>query len=225
MSKRLIGSDGKLTIGSFGTELIAAATLVADKWYLVTGIDGSASVFPVGAVVGYMYKAEGGEVLGTADKAKLWTSTDMCDVQSWGLDFSKDSVDVTTFCDNARKKRAGKTDVTGSCEGVFTTGVTSVDGGFQNQFMTIVRQNPDGVSPADYVVSVAEGETMMVQLYADKNADSTGEIEAFYWAPIELTGFSASAGGEDAQAFSAPFVIAPSTEAQFAYYEFTVPAP
>ena len=216
MGRRLIGSDGKLTIGTFGPE-ITTGDLVEGSWYIVTAL-ATASGLPTGATVGYMFKSEG-ETLVSGDKVKLWTGTDMCDVQSWGLEFSKDSVDVTTFCDNVRTKRAGKTDVTGTCEGVFTTEVTSIDGGFLNQFMDIVRQNETA-----YTVKVAEGSTMLCQLYADKTADDPGEVEAFYLAPIELTGFSASAGGEDAQAFSAPFVIAPGDGLKFAYYEYTIPA-
>lgn len=219
MAKRLIGSDGKLVIGSFGTE-VTTGTLVAGKWYLVTAVGGTSGL-PVGATVGYMLKGDG-ETLGAGDKVKLWTGQDMCDIQSWGLEFAKDSVDVTTFCDTVRTKRGGKTDVNGSCEGVFTTAVTSIDGGFLNQFMDIVRQTPG--ETVEYKVTLAEGSTMMVQLYADKTANDPEEIEAFYLAPIELTGFSASAGGEDAQSFSAPFVIAPSADFTFAYYEYTIPA-
>jgi hypothetical protein len=216
MGKRLIGSDGKLVIGSFGAE-ITTGDLTEGLWYLVTAVGGTTAL-PSGATVGFMVKGTG-ETLASGDKVKLWTGQDMCDVQSWGLEFAKDSVDVTTFCDNVRTKRAGKTDVTGTCEGVFTTQVTSIEGGFLNQFMDIVRQDD-----TTYKVILAEGSTMLCQLYADKTADDPGEVEAFYLAPIELTGFSASAGGEDAQSFSAPFVIAPSDDMKFAYYEFTVPA-
>ena len=219
MGKRLIGSDGKLVIGSFGAE-VTTGDLVVGSWYLVTAVAGTSGL-PDGATVGYMLKGNG-ETLGSGDKVKLWTGTDMCDVQSWGLEFTKDSVDVTTFCDTVRTKRAGKTDVTGTCEGVFTTELTSIDGGFLNQFMDIVRQTPDATT--EYKVTLAEGSTLMVQLYADKTANDPAEVEAFYLAPIELTGFSASAGGEDQQAFSAPFVIAPSSEFNFAYYEYTIPA-
>lgn len=216
MGKRLIGSDGKLVIGQFGPE-VTTGDLIEGSWYLVIAL-GATTGLPAGATEGYMLKGSG-ETLGTGDIVKLWTGTDMCDLQSWSIEFQKDSVDVTTFCDNVRTKRAGKTDVTGSCEGVFTSEVTSIDGGFLNQFMDIVRQ-----TEAAYKVTLAEGVTMLCQLYADKTANDPGEVEAFYLAPIELTGFSASAGGEDAQSFSAPFVIAPSDEVKFAYYEFTIPA-
>jgi hypothetical protein len=216
MGKRLIGSDGKLVIGTFGPE-ITTGDLTDGQWYLTIAL-GATTGLPSGATAGYMFRSEG-ETISTGDIVKLWTGQDMCDIQSWGLEFQKESVDVTTFCDNVRTKRAGKTDVTGTCEGVFTTEVTSIDGGFLNQFMDIVRQ-----TDTTYTVVLAEGSTMLCQLYADKTANDPGEIEAFYLAPIELTGFSASAGGEDAQSFSAPFVIAPSEDMKFAYYEFTVPA-
>ncbi len=220
MSKRLIGSDGKLVVGTFGAT-IDTGTLTVDVWYLVTVVGGS-SVLPTNAVVGYLYKADGTEdFTASGDEAKPWTGTDLCDVQSWGLDMSKAEAEVTTMCDNVRVYRAGKTDVTGNLEGVFTIGVTNLVGGFQNQFVTIVKQDDAGTPPADYVISLAAGATVLAKLYVDKTV-VTGESEGFYYVPISLTGFSAAAGGEDAQTFTAPFRVAPSAsgEAVFAFYEY-----
>jgi hypothetical protein len=169
-----------------------------------------------------LYKAIGTEdITSSSDEVKLWTGTDMCDVQSWGLDMTKAEADVTTMCDNVKVYRAGKTDITGTLEGVFTMGLTNIVDGFQNQFVTIVKQDNSGVDPADYIISLAEGATVLAKLYVDKTTE-TGEAEGFYYVPISLTGFSASAGGEDAQTFSAPFRVAPTSsgEAVFAFYEY-----
>lgn len=219
MTKRLIGSDGKLVVGQWGTPVVSSESLVAGTWYVITAIDSTASAFPSGAIVGYMYKADGTETLAADDIAEPWEGTSMCDIQSWGLDFTKAEANVTAFCDNVNVYRGGKTDATGSLEGVFTTGLTSIVGGFQNQFVTVVHQDGSLVDPADYTISLAKGATVFAQLYTD-DTEVSGESEGFYWVPVSLTGFSASAGGEDAQAFSAPFRIAPDDKAEFAYYEY-----
>lgn len=217
--KRLVGSYGKLTVGEFGPELIAAETLVAGEWYLITAIDATASIFPTGAVVGFMWKATGAEVLATNDICKLWTAEDMCDIQNWSLDWSSNEVSVTTFCDDYNVYVAGKIDITGSVEGVMTTGLTDTEGGFQNQFVDIVRQDDSQTDPLDYTVLPALGATVLAQLFVDKTT-VTGEAEAFYLVPMALTGFSASAGGEDAQAFSSPFRVAPLEDTTLAFYSY-----
>lgn len=219
MGRRLIGSDGGLYIGSLGA-VVSTGDLEKDKIYLVVTV-GAASALPTGCTPGFFYIGQG-ETLATGDSVKPWNGSQMCDITTWGLEFSKDMIDVSTFCSTVREKRAGKTDCTGTIEGVFTSEVTSIDGGFLNQFLDIVRQNPDGTT--EYSVSLAQGEIMLVMMYADIKANDPGEIMAFYAAPIELTGFSASAGGEDAQAFSSPFGIAPNDDFSIQYVEYTIPA-
>lgn len=216
MSKRLVGADGKLTSGSFGTEIVVGATLAEGVWYKIVAIDAASSVFPSGCEVGYLYRGNGSDVLLTDDIAAPFEGVDLCDIQNWGLDFSKSESDVTTMCDEQNVYRAGKTDVTGSIEGVMTIGVTDADNGFQNQFVSIVKQE-SGV----YNLFPADDSEFYVQLYTDKTVDG-GDIESFYFLPISVTGFSASAGGEDAQTFSSPFRVAPS-DTGVVFYEYVIP--
>lgn len=219
MARRLIGSDGKLTVGSFGELLEPSDTLVIGTWYLVFTV-GSASVFPDGATAGYMFKATAADTLATGDSCKAWASVDLCDVQSWGLEFSKGEVDVTTMCDSSKVYRAAKTDITGTLEGVFTVGVTDSKDGFQNQFVSIVKQDDDATEP--YVIDMVGDATIIAQLYTDKTTVE-GEWESFYLVPLTLTGFSASAGGDEAQAFSSGFRVAPTDGASIAFYEYKNP--
>jgi len=219
MAKRLIGSDGKLSVGVFGELLEPSDTLVIGTWYLVITV-GSASKFPSGAAPGYMFKAETAEVLATGDSCKAWTSSDMCDVQTWSLEFSKGEVDVTTMCDSSKVYRAAKTDITGSLEGVFTVGVTDSKDGFQNQFVSIVKQDADATEP--YSIDMVGDSTIIAQLFTDKTTQE-GEWESFYLVPMTLTGFSASAGGDEAQAFSSGFRVAPVDGAGIAFYEYKNP--
>jgi hypothetical protein len=218
--KKTIGSDGKLTVGTFGAEIITPVALTVGKWYLITGIASSASAFPAGAVVGFMWKVPAaGATLASGDKAKLWTGADLCDITNWSMDWASNEVNVTSFCNDYNVYRTGKTDITGNVEGIFTVGLTDEEGGFQSQFVNIVHQNDSETSPADYKVTLAQGAILIGQLYVDKTT-IVGEGEAFYLVPMSLTGFSASAGGEDAQVFSSPFRVAPLEGTELAFYRY-----
>jgi len=219
MAKRLIGNDGKLTVGSFGALMEASDNLVIGTWYLVISV-GTASVFPDGAAAGYMFKSAAADTLATGDSCKAWTSVDMCDIQSFSLEFSRGEVEVTTMCDSTKVYRAAKTDITGTLEGVFTQGVTDSKDGFQNQFVSIVKQDDSAAEP--YVIDMVGDSIIIAQLYTDKTT-TEGEWESFYLVPMTLTGFSASAGGDEAQAFSSGFRVAPTEGASIAFYEYKNP--
>ncbi len=199
MEKRLVGSDGSLWAGQFGENLVVGEVLEANRSYKIVAIDETASVFPTGAAVGYLYDAAGLEELAADDVCQA------CDIQSWSMDFSKAEVDVTTLCDDAKAYRASKyDDITGNIEGIMTSEITDKAGNLLNNFVTIVHQDV-----ADMVISPKEGVDIFVQLYTDVS-ESSGDTTGYYFTPIVLTGFSASAGGDEAQTFSSPFRVAPS---------------
>jgi len=206
-TKRLIGSDGALMAGHFGPELSDGEVLVKNSSYRIIAIDETLSIFPTGAVVGYLYDStEGGEILATGDICEAFVNDLICDIQSWSMDFSKAEVDVTTLCDNSKAYRASKyDDITGGLEGIMTSGLTDRAEGFLNRFVTIVNQT----GADDYTVNLKDDAEIWVQLYTDFS-EEPGDRTGYYFSPIVLTGFSASAGGDDAQTFSSPFRIAPS---------------
>lgn len=212
-NKRLVGADGKLLTGIFGADLIVGEVLVAGTWYKVIGVENAGSALPLGVAEGYLFKATGGEELVGADIVQEFESVSMCDIQTWSLEFSKAEIEVTTMCDSQKAYRTGKTDVTGSIEGVMTMDITDGTNGFLNQFVTIVHQDA-----GTYTIEVAEDGEMYVMLYVD-STDVVGEKEAFYFCPVSVNGFSASAGGEDAQTFSSPFRVAPSDQG-VVFYEY-----
>jgi len=220
-NKRLVGSDGKIIVGTYGTAITGGADTVAGTWYRVDAIDDTASALPAGVEVGYLWFAVGTTTLVDDDTLAPFTGSALCDVQSFSMEWSKAEVDVTTMCDTEMVFRAGKTDVSGSIEGVFTMGITNLAGGLLNQFVTIVAQNDATASPGDYVVNIASDATVLGQLYVD-DTTTAGESEAFYLVPMSLTGFSASAGGEDAQTFSSPFRVAPS-DTGVVFYSYVNP--
>ncbi|RLD22218.1 MAG: hypothetical protein DRI69_01900 [Bacteroidetes bacterium] len=213
MDKRLIGSDGSLWAGQFGPNLIAAEILEANRSYKIVAIDETASIFPIGAEVGYLYDAAGAEELAADDICQLFEGDQLCDLQSWSLDFSKAESDVTVMCDNYKVYRASKyDDITGGLEGIMTSGITDRDGRLMNQFVTIVEQ-----AAGEMNIFPKEGYDIYVQLYTDIS-EAPGETTGYYFLPIVLTGFSASAGGDDAQSFSSPFRAAPS-DVGIVYYK------
>jgi len=204
--KRLIGSDGEIIIGQYGPELTDGDILSSDKSYVIDAIDPTNSVFPPGAEVGYLYDATQDIPLAAGDICRHFSGTKLCDIQSWSMDFSKAEVDVTTLCDETKSYRASKyDDITGNLEGVMTTEITDAPNGLLNQFVTIVEQDGD----TSMTIMPKEGVEVYAQLFTD-NTEVSGEVTGYYFTPIVLTGFSASAGGDDAQTFSTPFRIAPS---------------
>ncbi len=213
MEKRLIGSDGSLLAGLFGPPLVAAEILEAGKDYEILAIDETLSVFPTGAVVGYLFTAVGAEELATNDSCRLFTGTPLCDIQSWSLDFSKAEVKTTVLCDAHEVYRASKyDDITGNMEGIMTSGITDQPGSFLNQFASIVEQ--DG---ATMVITPKTDIEFYAKLVTDDTVE-VGETSAYYFLPVVLTGFSASAGGDEAQTFSTPF-RAGASDVGIVYYK------
>jgi hypothetical protein len=86
-----------------------------------------------------------------------------------------------------------------------------------NDFVTIVEQDGETL----YTILKKAGRELFAQLFTDSTEDA-GEVTGYYFAPIVLTGFSASAGGDDAQAFSSPFRIGPS-DVGVVYYRIKNP--
>jgi len=211
---RLIGFYGKYAAASLGSEIITGS-LVADAYYVATEIGGS-STLPVGTTLKYIFQADGTEdITSSDDKVKEVTFNDLCDIQSWALDFSKAEVDVTTLCDDENKYLAGRTDITGSAEGVYTIGITDGANGFIKSFVDQVSQADAGGA---ITVTQADSDSIVAILYKQKDG-SAGETEEFYVVPATLTSFSDSVGGADAQAFSSSFRVAPNTEIELQLFK------
>lgn len=218
---RLIGSDGKLVTVSYDDEIVADGTSDLDElaggtsgdgsgegWYEVTEISDGTSAFDSNLSVGDLFWDDGSLVpatgTGTNDKAKKLIETEKADIQSFSLEFSRAEIDVTTLSDDTKRYRSGKTDMSGSFEGLTTLGVTDETGYITDSFIRIISQASNGsvtVSQIDddplYIKGVIQGDT------------SGGETEAFVWAKVTILSYSLSAGGEDAQSFSSNFRIAP----------------
>ena len=207
--EKLIGFYGKFSTVSVGAEVITGTLDAA--WYTVVTI-GATTTLPTGVEVGYVFEAAGTEDITTSgDVVKELTFTDLCDIQKWGIDFSKSEIDVSTLCDDQNKYLAGRPDVTGSVEGVYTIGTTDLNGGFVNGFVDIVRQADAGGA---VTIDKLDDDPIVAILYKQKDGTS-GETEQFYIAPATITSFSDSVSGSEAQAFSSSFRIAPNDDVKF----------
>ncbi len=213
---RLIGNYGKFAKMTLGAEVAAATVLTADTWYVPTAIDGSTAM-PTGVTLKYLFKADGTETLTGTDAAKPVTFSDLCDIQSWGLEFTNAEVDVTTLCDDVNKFLTGRTDVSGTADGVYTIGTTDVDGGFMNNFIDIVRQADAGGA---ITIDAIDDSAIVAVLYKQELATS-GETEQFYVVPAVVTSFSDSVSGTDAQAFSSAFRPTVDDEVEFQLVSIT----
>jgi hypothetical protein len=214
----LKGEYGKLVTVTLGAEVTSGTTLTDETWYLVTGVDSSSSGLPSGAAVGYLLRSDGTEALAGDDAAKPLTKTDLCDIQSWNMDFSRADIDVTTLCDDQKRYLAGKTDVNGTLEGVFKIGTTDQDGGLLNKFVALV----DAAS-GSYDIDAIDDSAIYAELVTQKNTDA-GETEQFYFAPLTINAFSQGASaGDEAQTFSSGFRISPddTNGVKLAYYSYT----
>ena len=207
--EKLVGFYGKLAIAA--TSDIATGTLVADTKYIVKTIGGS-STLPTGVAVGRSFIADGTEdITSSGDEVILLTESDSCDISTWGLDFSKAEIDVTTLCNQQNEYLGGRTDVTGTIEGIYKIGTTDVNGGFANNFFDIVRQAGTG---GTVTVDTIDDSQIVLILYKQKDT-SIGETEQAYVTPVTITSFSDSVSGADAQAFTSGFRIAPNDDIDF----------
>lgn len=204
---RLKSADGSVEQGSFGADITSGTTLDAGEIYLVIGVDDAASDLPAGISAGYVFKAAGTELLAGDDIVKLYTGTSLCDIKSVSFDFSKGEIEATTLCDDQKKYLVGKSDATGSMEGIYEIGISDSSDGVQNRFVDIATIAAAG----SFSLSELSDDLMYIRVYTQDDSTS-GETVEFYFAPINLTTFNQGVSVDDnAQTFTAGFRIAPDT--------------
>ena len=169
MEKKLIGSDGALFIGQYGTEVIAAAVLEKGKFYEVTAI-GASTAFPAGAAIGYLVQGDGVITLAADDIALPFDGVKMCDITTWSMDFSKSEIDVSTFCSENKEYRASKyDDITGQLEGIMVTDITDQPDAIMNHFVSVVDE-----STGTYTINPKSEVQILAQLVTD-DSDVAGD--------------------------------------------------
>ncbi len=204
--QKLVGDDGFLQAVEFGAEVAGdGLTALPVGAYLITKI-AAVSAFPApvsggdAAAAGDVIVIETGNTItpATDDNVVTLTLTDKCDVSDFTMEFSKEEIEVTTLCDDVKKYRAGKADMTGTVNGVFTVGVTDDKDGPLRQFIRVVFQ--DGDNSFD---SFAQEESIFFGFFY-VNIKNTAD-KMWVAAPVQFygNGLGGEIGGS--QSFSSPF--------------------
>lgn len=189
-------------------------TLTLDAKYIVTVVGAGPSALAAGATAGYLYVSDGTEdITASGDELILLTESTKCDLTNWALEFTKAEIDVSTVCDSIKEFVEGRTDASGTIDGIFYIGVTDVDDGFQNAFIDISRQAGAG---GTITIDTVNGDQILLLLYT-QDSTATGETESLYVVPAILYSFGANAGGEEAQTFSSTFRPAPNDDIKTHY--------
>lgn len=208
--QKFVGDDGYVQFAAFGAEIAGdGGTALPVGTYLVTKVAAS-SGFPSASGTGEATAA--GDVLvietgitvtpESGDNVVTLTLTDQCDLSSWTMAFSKSEIDVSTLCDSVMKYRAGKADMQGSMNGVFTVDTTDAVDGKLREFIDIAKQ--DGGTSFD---RYSQQENVLLGFFYLNN-DTNIADKMYVVAPFQLYG--ESIGGEmgSAQSFSASFRFA-----------------
>ncbi len=208
--EKLIGKYGQYASAEVGAD-VSTGTLTANVLYIAVTLGGS-STLPAGVEKGYAFVSDGTEdISSSGDVVKPLTLTNQCDISSWSMEFSKDEVEVTTLCSDYKEYLDGRTDTTGSAEGIYTIGLTDVNGGLANKFYDIVRQAGAGGA---VVIDKIDYSPIVAILYLQKD-QTAGETEQFFIVPASVTSFSNGVTVADAQTFSSSFRQAPNDDIKF----------
>ena len=194
---RLLGADGELWSYTFGTPLVTGAA-TAGAEYKIVKLDGT-SVFPAGYKVGDLWVCPKTTppTFSATNSAALATPKLVAEITSFKFTFSKDAIEVTTLADLTKIYRSGKSDVTGTIEGI--TFIDSLADGtaIANRFLRIVNIGADGNTTLNSI----DGSDFFIKCFLQKD-DSDGETQVWLSAQVELLGYDLGAATSDAQSWS-----------------------
>lgn len=195
---RLVGSDASFFKATVAAAATTAGAMVAGSFYKIATISGTA-VFPTGYAVGDIFIGDSAKTLSAGNSAYLLTATEVVDANSFTIDLSADEIEVTTLTDTAKKYRKGKTDVSGTVEGINFISEMKKAGSILNRFFKTAS------ATSAYVVStlntVVASEIYGV-FYLQDDGTTSGETQAFMVAQIEFFGYKLGAAISDAQSWS-----------------------
>lgn len=201
-TKRLSDLDGTLRKASFGAEITGdgSTAIPSDGYYLVTAVATSGTQL-LGATAGYLVYLTTSDTPATGDDVKPVTFTDLCSVQNASVDFSKDELETTTLCDTQKVYETGRTDVTGSFDGIAVAG--------SDEFLEIQNKFIDTSIQASGAVTISSSNDDIFYLYLETYAgDATNSVRSqAYIFPAVITSSSAGVSQGSAQTFSSGFRV------------------
>ena len=208
--QKLIGDDGTIFDTILGTEVTGdGGTKVPNGVVIITAVDPSSSGWPGTSGASGAAQVGVGRILEiretdtditpeSGDKYVPLTLAELCDISAWGIQFSSDEIEITSFCDLDKRYRAGKDDMQGTLTGIYTVGVTDKVTGLAivRNFTPVIRQ--DGGDTVDVYEQLKSAK--LVRFVLNKKDALADYVE--FLAPIELFGFNMGAEqGANAQAF------------------------
>lgn len=218
-TKKLNELDGSLAFMTLGSEIEGDGIAALDAgYYLITAV-AETSGLPTNSEAGYSFYADDGITPETGDKVKPMTFTKQCDVQNANVEFTRDEIEDTTICDLIKTYKAGRSDITGSIEGVMTAGITDETDGLMNKFIDMVEQSAD---LATLTINKIDNNKIYLQLELNKESIND-EDTTFLLMPITITSFNAGITKDSAQTFSSNFRITEDTEVNSQYFKLNQP--
>jgi hypothetical protein len=194
---RLTGADGSLFKATCAAVATTSGTMTGGAFYKVATISGTA-VFPTGFAVGDIFLGDAAKSLTVGNSAYLLTSVAAADVSSFKIDFKADEIDVTVLQDGVKKFRKGKSEVSGTVEGINFISEMSKVGSFLNRFVKTAS-----ATSANVVAALnAQSATDLYGVFYLNDDTTTGEVQTFMVAQIDLFGYSLGASIGNAQSWS-----------------------
>jgi hypothetical protein len=193
--ERLVGSDASLYKMTFGPNQ-NSGTMTSGQWYKIATISGT-TVFPAGYTVGDLFLGNGG-TMSAGNSAALATSTVVADCSGFEMAFSRDEIEVTVLTDDVKKYRAGKSDLSGTVNGINFISEMKKPGSVANRFFKTVSATAGNVS----TLSQVDGSALYGQFFIQDDTTTSGETHAFLFGQIELFGYNLGAAISDAQSWS-----------------------
>ena len=222
VTKRLTGLDGNLTLATLGTAIVGDdTTALSDGFYIADTVLSSGSGLPTNMQAKYIFKGDATITPATGETVTPVTFENLCFVQNGSVEFTKDEYESTTLCDDLKVYEIGRSDVSGSIDGVTTVGDASSDGTklIAKKFINTVTQGSD-LSSVE--ISAIDNNAIYLQLETNE-ASTAGENTQFYLFPAVLTSFSASAPVDGLQTFTSAFRIASDDNVKSQMFELEQP--
>lgn len=214
MATKLVGRNGKISVGVKGSEVDGdgATPLVTDGWYVAKTILASGSGLPTGLEVDILFQAAGTETPEIGETVIPFTFTDQCDIVSCSIDKAIEEIDVTTLCNTEKEYEVGRSDLTGTLNGIMTLDVSEL---WINKGWVTVSQTADRDT-----VTISEINTDTVYLRIEVQKSQAGSVPfACYFAPVIINGNGSGVQVDGAQTFSGGFRVTPDDDVRPVYYK------
>lgn len=212
-TKRLTGRDGKVYLATKSAVITGNGTtkLTKGALYVPVEIASTSSGLPANCQVGVPFFGDGNAQPTSSDKYISLTLAAQCDITSAGVEFEKDTIDITTLCDDIKKYADGFTDATGTIEGITTLGKSEP---FIAKFVLVQSQSSTGA-----ITTTAQNNDTVLLVIELNKIDNTDAKRALFIAPITISSYNIEATIDEAQTYTSGFRIAQDSDIKPALLE------